>query len=393
MTEPLTPADEGELAEIVGKAYAARTPLSITGGGTQSGYGRPTQTAATLTTSALSGITLYEPQELVVSARAGTPIANVAAMLAGERQRLAFDPPDRRGLYGVPGTPTIGAVAATNASGPRRIQGGAARDSLLGVRAVNGQGEIVRSGGRVMKNVTGYDLVKFLAGSFGTLAVLSEVTFKVAPIPETEATLVLSGLDDARAVAALSAALGSPWSVTGAAHIPSPDARTIVRIEGFGESVKERATRLTALLAPFGPVDVPSGEESAAMWRSVGDLSALNLKPDAAVWRISVRPSDGPVIVEAIRRNHPLKILYDWGGGLVWIAIDGAIPDAGAPVVRAAVRAVGGHATLMRASDHVRLSVDVFQPLAPPLLELTRKLKAAFDPAGVLNPGRMVAGI
>jgi glycolate oxidase FAD binding subunit len=261
------------------------------------------------------------------------------------------------------------------------------------VRAVNGQGEIVRSGGRVMKNVTGYDLVKFLAGSFGTLAVLSEVTFKVAPIPETEATLVLSALDDARAVAALSAALGSPWSVTGAAHIPSADARTTVRIEGFGESVKERTVRLTTLLTPFAPVDVLSGEESAAMWRSVGDLSALNLKPDDALWRISVRPSDGPVVGEAIGRNHPLKILYDWGGGLVWIAIDGATPDAGAPTVRAAVRAVGGHAMLIRAPDQVRLAVDVFEPLAPPLLELTRKLKAAFDPAGVLNPGRMVAGI
>jgi glycolate oxidase FAD binding subunit len=393
MADQFTPADEGELADIVGKANAERTPLSVAGGGTQSGLGRPMQTAATLNTSGLSGITLYEPSELVVSARAGTPVAVVEALLSAERQRLAFETVDRSRLYGASGTPTIGAVAATNASGPRRIQVGAARDGMIGVRAVNGQGEIVKSGGRVMKNVTGYDLVKFLAGSFGTLAVLTEVTFKVTPMPESGATLAISGLDDARGVAALSAALCSPWSVTGAAHQPGPDARTLLRIEGFAESVKERTRRLTALLAPFGAVDVLAGEASLAVWRSVGDLTMLGLSPTDAVWRISVRPGDGPAVADSIRRSYHANVLYDWGGGLVWIAVDGAVPDAGASAIRAAVRAVGGHATLVRASDQVRLAVDAFEPLPDAIMSLTRKLKAAFDPAGILNPGRMYAAI
>ena len=392
MSPALAPGDEQELAAAVADAAAHKKPLAIVGGGTRTRLGRPMQTAATLSTAGLGGVTLYEPAELVLSARAGTPLAEVEVLLAESRQRLAFEPIDHRHIFASSGEPTIGAVAAANLSGPRRIQAGAARDSLIGVRAVTGRGDVVKSGGRVMKNVTGYDLVKFLAGSFGTLAVLSEVTFKVLPAPESEATLVFAGFDDARAVAALSAALGSPFSVAGAAHIPGELAQTCLRTEGFAASVADRATRLRDLLAAFGSADILDATASAELWKSIRDLDALAAPPDVPVWRVSVRPSDGPAVAEAARRAFPVRILYDWGGGLVWIA-GGEGPDAGAAIIREAVRAVGGHATLLRAPDDVRLAVDVFEPLAEPVMALTRRLKASFDPDGVLNPGRMYAGV
>ena len=376
MTDFLLPADEAELAGIVADAAARKAPLAVAGGGTKAGLGRPTQTAATVSTAAIAGITLYEPAELVIAARAGTLLSEVEAALARNGQCLAFEPADWRRLYGATGAPTVGGVAAANLSGPRRIQAGAARDGMIGLRAVTGAGEVVKSGGRVMKNVTGLDLVKFLAGSYGTLAVLSEVTFKVQPSAETEATLALAGLDDARAVAALSAALGSPWSVTGAAHLPAFNgnvARTLVRLEGFADSVKARAEKLARLLGPYGGAEIVPAEASWALWRAIRDLDVLDGAAVAAtpLWRVSVRPSDGPKVAAAVRRAFDAPILYDWGGGLVWIA-GGTGDDAGAAVVRAAVAEVGGHATLMRAPDHVRLAVDV---------------------AGILNPGRMYAGV
>ena len=392
MTVLLSPVDEAALAALVADAAVEKTPLAIVGGGTRVGLGRPMQTAATLSTARLTGVTLYEPSELVLSVRVGTPLSEVEELLSSNSQRLAFEPIDHRSVYGASGESTIGAIAAANVSGSRRIQAGAARDSLIGIRAVNGSGEIVKSGGRVMKNVTGYDLVKFLAGSYGTLAVLSEVTFKVLPMPETETTLVFGGLSDDRAVSLLSAALGSPYAVTGGAHVPGETARTLARLEGFAASVVERGQQLTRSLSAFGSPEILDRAQSVSLWNSIGNLDALGASPDAPIWRVSVRPSDGPKIAEAVRRAFPARFLYDWGGGLVWVA-GGDGPDSGASVVRAAVRNVGGHATLVRAPDDVRLTVDVFEPLAAPVMELTRKLKAAFDPAGILNPGRMYPGI
>ncbi len=395
MSEPLLPIDENEVADIVAVAAGRRTPLAIMGGGTRSGLGRPVQAAAALSTAELSGVTLYEPSELVISARAGTPLAEIEALLAENGQRLTFEPPDHRRLYGSSGEPTIGAVAAANLSGPRRIQAGAARDGLIGLRAVTGRGEVVKSGGRVMKNVTGYDLVKFLAGSYGTLAVLSEVTFKVLPAPETEATLVIEGLDDAAAVAALSAALGTPFSVTGAAHMPFTSqrpGRTCIRLEGFAASVADRVERMRATPGPFAGAAVLDATETAELWHAIRDVDALGAPDEAPVWRLSVKPTAAPALVETLHRAFECRALYDWGGGLVWIA-GGDGPDVGAEAIRSAVAAVGGHATLIRAPDDVRNAVDVFQPLAEPLMALTRKLKESFDPAGILNPGRMYAGV
>jgi glycolate oxidase FAD binding subunit len=389
------PDDEASVAETV-RAARIDGPLEITGGATKRGLGRPTQTAATLSLDRLSGITLYEPAELVISAKAGTPLAELESTLAAGGQRLAFDPPRLTALWeGDPARASIGAVVAANLAGPRRIHAGAARDSLIGVRLVNGRGEIVKNGGRVMKNVTGYDLVKLMAGAFGTLGVLTEVTFKVLPSPETEATLIFSGLSEADAVACLSAGLGSPWEVTGAAHLPgwagSP-AETLLRLEGFEAQMTYRAGALAAHLVAHGVPDVLRCEASAARWREVGELAPLGDVSALAVWKISTRPASGPSVAAALRRAGVSRLFLDWGGGLIWAACEPA-GDAQAGPIRAALATHGGHATLMKAPDEIRAAAEVFHPLPTPVMELTRKIKDAFDPARVLNPGRMYAGV
>lgn len=390
-----TPTSEAETAEAVLTARAAHRPFAIVGGGTRAGLGRPVQADTLLGTSALAGITLYEPSELVIAARAGTKLADIEAALAANRQRLAFEPMDHRALYGTEGTPTIGAIAACNISGPRRIQAGAARDHLLGLRFVNGRGEIIKSGGRVMKNVTGLDLVKLQCGAHGTLGVLTEATFKVLPEPETAGTLALRGLADETAVAALSAALGSPYQVTGAAHLPAgtgaDEALTLLRLEGARASVEERCIALAKLLAPLRAARKFDAEQADALWRDIRDVLPLAEPRQTAIWRLSVKPTEAPKIVAALSSEIKLRHFYDWGGGLVWLAVAEA-HDAHAAEVRAAL-AGRGHATLVRAPAEIRARVDIFEPLSAPLRKITAGIKASFDPDHIVNPGRMYAGI
>jgi glycolate oxidase FAD binding subunit len=273
---------------------------------------------------------------------------------------------------------------------------GAARDALIGVRFVNGRGEIIKSGGRVMKNVTGLDLVKLMAGSWGTLGFLTEVTFKVLPKAERVATLVLTGLDDARAIEALALALGSPFEVTGAAHLPpalgEASGRTLVRIEGFSTSVEYRLGELRRLLKRFGGGDIMDGEAASGLWREVRDVRPLVEPRDRAVWRVSTAPTKAPDLMARIAGGLDARWYYDWGGGLVWIATD-PTGDAGAAAIRATVARSGGHATLVRAPAEVRAAVAVFEPLSEPLMRVTAGIKAALDPAGIFNPGRMYAGV
>ncbi|MFC3694814.1 FAD-binding protein [Chenggangzhangella methanolivorans] len=393
MSDLVAPADEAGIASAIHEAMSSKTPIAIRGAGTRSGLGRPVQAARTVTTEKLTGVTLLEPAELVVSALAGTPVAEVEAALGQAGQRLAFEPFDHRPLYGGNGAePTIGGLVATNASGPRRVIAGAARDALIGVRLATGRGEVIRSGGRVMKNVTGYDLVKLACGSHGTLGVVTEATFKTSPIPETEGSLVIEGLDDARAVAALSAAMGSPFEPSGTAHLPSVDggpARTVVRLENFESQLRYRLGELEKLLKPYGSAAHLDREPSRALWGEIRAAAPLLGDPSRAVWRVSVAPSRAAAFVASL---GPLVAahFYDWSGGLVWIAVEPS-DDAGAAILRPAVKAARGHATLLRAEDGVRASVDVFEPEAPAFARLAREVTAAFDPAGVLNPGRMHA--
>lgn len=363
----LNPQSESELAEMVRDAAG---PLRIAGGGTRD-YGRVVQ-GDLLSVAGLSGITLYEPGALTLVAQAGTSLAMVHQVLAGAGQRLAFEPMDHRALLGTTGEPTIGGVVAANVSGPRRVQTGAARDYLLGVRFVDGSGQVVKNGGRVMKNVTGLDLARLMAGAHGTLGVLTEVAFKVLPQVEAVATLVLQGLDDVRAVAALAAGLGSPFEVTAAAH--DPEARlTRLRIEGFAGSVAYRAGRLVELLAPFGVAEVVEFD-----WTQVRDVKDFAAR-DGDVWRLSVKPSDAPGIVA--RLGRPVR--YDWGGGLVWV-----LSPEGADV-RALIGPMAGHATLIRASLATRAAIHPFHPEPAANAVLAKGLRARFDPRGILNTGLM----
>ncbi len=398
------PATEAEACTVVSQARAARRPLILQGGGTRAGLGRPTNAVDALSSAGLTGITLYEPSELVIGARAGTPVRVVEETLAERGQMLPVEPMDHRRLYGgqgaqpagepTVGEPTVGGLVATNASGPRRFAAGAVRDHLIGVRVVNGFGEAVKSGGRVMKNVTGLDLVKLECGAHGTLGFLTEVTFKVVPRPETALTLQFEGLDDARAVAALTRAIGTPFEMTGAAHLPGADgapARTLLRLDGFASSVDDRATRLSALLAEFGAPERLPERIAAPLWDEVRDGVAFGARAADAVWRVSVAPTRGPAVAARLA-GVALRHCFDWGGGLIWLATE-ATGDAGAAAIRAAVAEVGGHATLLRAPDAVRAAVDVFEPLQPALAAVTAGIKASFDPERVFNPGRMYGGM
>jgi glycolate dehydrogenase FAD-binding subunit len=378
----MTPESEEELAAAVAGASG---PLRVVGGGT-----RPVGKAIAgdvLSAAALSGVSLYEPGALTIVAGAGTPVADIDAVLAEHGQRLAFEPMDHRALLGTSGTPTIGGVVAANVSGPRRIQVGACRDFLLGVRFVDGQGRIIKNGGRVMKNVTGYDLVKLMAGSHGTLGVLSELSFKVQAIPKAEATLVRRGLDAGQGVAALSAALASPYDVSGAAHVGAgvlgAAAQTCIRVEGMEHSVAYRAGQL-------GGEDwqVLEGSDSAALWRDLRDVTPFAARA-GAVWRVSVKPSDGPVLCAALTENGlEHAAILDWGGGLVWLLVD-EVGDAGAALIRQQIATMGGHATLVRAAPDLRAKVPVFEPQAAPIAALAAGLRARFDPRAILNPGLM----
>ena len=404
MTDVLKPRDAKEVEDAVRWALGNDKALELAGQGSKRGIGRPSQTDATLDLSGLSGVTLYEPEELVLSAKSGTPLAEIEALLDKNNQMLAFEPMDYGPLLGgETGKGTVGGAIAVNLSGPRRIKAGAARDHFLGVSAVTGRGDAIKSGGRVVKNVTGYDLCKLMAGSWGTLAAMTDITVKVLPKAETEATVIVSGLDDSRAAKAMAAAMGSPFDVSAAAHLPdhvaswfdglpNAEAATALRIDGFAPSVMHRKEALAALLKSFGPVAILDAKDSQALWRGVREVrpfagGAARQRP---LWRISAPPARGHEIANLI--TPAAQMFYDWAGGLIWVAMP--VPDEPDAVsIRKAVAQVGGHATLIRAPASVRAAVDVFEPEEPGVAALSKRVKESFDPKGVLNPGRMWAGV
>lgn len=404
MHEILKPAADWELQSMLSQLREQKIPVEIMGSGTKRGVGRPVAANIAITTAGLRGITLYESTELVMSARCGTPVSQIEVELASRGQMLAFEPIDLGPcLGGHAGLHTIGAIFAGNLSGSRRISAGAARDHLIGVKAISGRGEVFKSGGRVVKNVTGYDLARGIAGSWGTLAVLTEVTFKVAPIPDDVATLVYSGLTDDLAIELMSAALGLPYEVSGTVHVGENLVKrlkheglsgkrtplTALRIENFTKSVAYRKGKLIEALREWGkPIELDL-EDSLRFWGEMRRLSVFAYNPNY-LWRISTTPKEAANLVLMIKRHMPADVLYDWSGGLVWLETP-ASADAGAADIRRAVAIHGGHATLIRADAAVRHTVDVFQPLNPALEQLTRGLKAAFDPDNLLNPGRIYA--
>ncbi len=411
MSTTFKPDNDAQVVEAVAWAAAEKAPLEVIGRGTKRGLGCPVQVAHGIELSGLTGITLYEAEELVLVARAGTPLAEIETALREKRQMLAFEPPDLGPLLGgAAGQGSIGGALACNLSGPRRIKVGAARDHFLGFHAVSGRGEVFKSGGRVVKNVTGYDLSKLMAGAYGTLSALTDVAVKVMPASEKTRTVLLFGLDDTGALAAMTRALGSAHEVSGAAHLPAARAAdsgvsyvskaggavTALRVEGPGPSVDYRCAALRREMSDLAETEELHSMNSAALWRELRDVIPFIAHPEHLVWRISVPPQEAPRVAAEIAGSLDAAYFYDWGGGLIWLALpapDGAASDAGAGAIRAALEASGGHATLIRAPTEVRAAVPVFQPQDAATAALTERVKDGFDPNRVLNPGRMYAGV
>jgi glycolate oxidase FAD binding subunit len=377
--------DAKDVEEVVRAAIAGEQPLEIIGHGTKRAIGHPMATNAVLDLSALNAVSAYEPNELIITVQAGAPLADVQSLIDSKNQQFAFEPMDTSALLGVSGNGTIGGMIGAGLAGPRRIKAGGARDHLLGAHAVSGFGDSFKTGGRVVKNVTGYDLCKLLAGSWGTLAVMTEVTLKV-----------------------MTMALGSPFDVSGAAHLPNSAFRpatgalagfaaqgravTLLRLEGIAASVADRANSLGKTLSPFGSVETLQDAASAAAWGAIRDVEpfaasgALGAWP---VWRIVCPPASGGALGQALARDTGGDVIYDWGGGLIWAALPPK-PDAQAALIRQRVEAAGGHASLIRASEQVRRNVDVFHPQAGGLAALSQRVRHSFDPKIILNRGRML---
>ena len=399
------PTTERELVELVTEAANTRWLLEVAGSGSKRRAGRPMDVSGVVTTRNMRGITLSEPSEQVISARAGTLLTALDVELAKHNQMLACEPIDLGPVLGEPlGQTTVGGMVATNMSGSRRIQRGAVRDQLLGVRCVNGRGELFKWGGRVMKNVTGYDLCRTLAGSWGTLGIFTELTLRAIPKPQETRTLLLLGQPDSIAIEILCQAMATPYEVTGTFHLQASLARhlrfagladmgttvTALRVENFSSSVAYRCEQLKSLFTPFGELIELNNVDSLVFWEEIRQLSFLQGSTDP-VWRVQTAPRMGPRLVESVSRHRQCRAAFDWSGGLVWLEVPDS-GDAGADDIRRAVATLGGHATLIRAEPAIRRTVEVFPPLEAAVQRLSNGIKQSFDPIGILNPGRLYSG-
>ncbi|TNE36200.1 MAG: FAD-binding protein [Alphaproteobacteria bacterium] len=398
----VTITEEQQLQDMLDWALAGQKTLSLQGSGSKTPLGRPVEADAHLDLSGLSGVTLYEPAELVMRAKAGTKLVDIRKTLAENHQMLAFDPPDYGPLLGgAAGLATLGGTFSCNLSGARRVKAGSARDHLLGVTGFTGRGQAFQTGSRVMKNVTGYDLCKLVAGSYGTLAIASTVTFKVLPAPEKIRTVLLYGAMLQDAVALMRDGLSSVHDVSAAAYLPADVAARLsinqvcesgkpvlaMKIEGPGPSASFRTEEIRILLGAKGEVEELDQENSDAFWRFVGDVSPF-VGSEKPVWKLSLPPANAAAVVMAITEKTPARMYLDWGGGLIWLEMTDAPDDGGAAIVRASL-AGAGHATLIRGAEELRRRIAPFQPQALPIEKLNVRIKNAFDPEHILNPGRM----
>ena len=409
MQSTLRVRDAREAQQAIAELLAGARTAEIVAGASCRSYGRPLRADVLLDVSALAGITIYEPAELVLSALPGTPLSLIRTTLADQRQHLAFEPPDFGRLWGSdPGHGTLGGCLSIGAGGPRRPSAGAPRDHFLGVRGVNGFAQAFAAGGRVVKNVTGFDLPKLLAGSLGTLAVMTEVTVKVMPAPPRTKTLLLHGLEDAQAVAVMSEALSGPAAVSGAAHFPAALASTLpglqgasaavtaLRLEGLERSIDARLEQLKQRLGRAGSECTTLDEDaSRQLWIDVADVAAFAGPLERPVWRLSLRASTAVGLIRTIHESLECRYYFDWGGALLWVELPPE-PLAHQALVRDACLRVGGpdaHATLVRATEQVRASAAPLPPLAGPLATLTERIKTQFDPQRLFNRGRMYPGL
>jgi glycolate oxidase FAD binding subunit len=385
------PASVDALVETISGAHAVSCRLELIGGGTKRTLGDPVAAEAVLDLSALSGIDFYEPEELVIKVQVGTSLAEIREVLAAKKQHLAFEPPDYAAFFGnPPAIGTIGGIVACNLAGPRRVQAGAPRDAILGVEGVNGRGEAFKGGGRTVKNVTGYDIPKLMTGSFGVLAALTSVTLKVLPAPPYEITLLLSELEDAKAIELLADMLGSPVDLSAAAHLGGTRADaplTAVRLEGLRDLVVARGAELESRLRKTAHVRIIADEESRDFWRGLRDLSSFAADPDTCVWRLMLPGTQAASVVRAVGG----EAIYDWGGSEVFVRTEADKAEDHARALRAMVGEAGGNACLFRAPAAVRRQVGTFQPRTKALSELGVRVRRMFDPKGILNPGKLGA--
>ena len=411
MSNLLEPDTVQEILEIVKWANANSLTLEIIGKNSKKFLGRPINTSHKLNLQKLSGIEDYLPNELVITAKAGTPISTIKNELAKNRQHLIFEPPNFSPLFGRPSNPgSIGGMISCNLAGPRRVVSGAVRDHFLGFKAISGRGEKFKSGGKVVKNVTGFDLSKLIAGSYGTLAIMTEVTLKALPSPEKTRTVLVKlpsvNCTHLESIKSMTNALTSSHEVSGAAFLPKKVSErskvgfvksagcslTVIRIEGPGPSVKYRCEALKKMLKDFGEIEELHSRNSIKLWREIRDVSLLKSKKNQTIWRISCPPAEGIKFTSKIFKKGQTEAMYDWGGGLIWLTIEKPSENQYS-LIQSIVKQIGGHATLFFGSDRARLKHPVFQPLPTPLMNLTQRIKDGFDPNRILNPGRMYIGL
>jgi glycolate oxidase FAD binding subunit len=338
-------------------ASAAGTPLRLRGGGTKDWYGQALD-GEVLDTRAYTGVVSYEPTELVITARCGTPLAEIEALLAQHHQMLAFEPP----RFGAGST--IGGVVASALSGPRRASAGAVRDFVLGALLMDGRGEALRFGGQVMKNVAGYDVSRLLAGSLGTLGLILEVSLKVLPVPLREASIRFD-MSEIEALTRVNEWAGQPLPISASCW---HQGALSLRLSGAEAAVVAAQRRLGGT-----PLD-----DGAAFWASLRDQSHDFFTGGGSLWRLSVPPAASAIILRG-------EQLIEWGGAQRWLKV-AECDAAQAAGVRSTVAAAGGHAALFRGADK---QLGVFHPLAPAVAKIHDRLKQSFDPAGIFNPGRM----
>ena len=391
------PDNLNEMLSVIAEAMADGTPLSVSGCASKSDWGYAIADSRPVSVDRWAGIIDYQPDELILTVRAGTPMTEINETLADKNQMLGFEPPDPSVLFAktdLSNKGSIGGVLATNSSGSRRLTAGAARDFLLGFEAASGRGERFRSGGKVVKNVTGYDLSKLICGSFGTLAIMDELTLKTLPRPEASKSVLIPAADLATAVRHISAILATPHEPSAAAILPSDIAAlagfgygqmlAVIRFEGFAISVNDR---VNAVLSLYPDGDSIDDAASQTLWQAIGDTALLG---DAAgdIWKLSCAPSAAPLVINALPDEWPLRYYADWAGGLLWI--DVPTGDVAGTILRQVLADHGGgFAQLIRDAGNTRSLVPPFQPLPSPQLALHKRIKAAFDPKGILNPGRM----
>lgn len=385
-SDAIQPRNLNELSELFVQAAEKHRVLEVRGGGTKTEIGQPRDAREFVDMRGFAGIVEYDPGELVMTVNAGTSLAEVQRALEANNQMLAFEPFDHAELLDVASGATIGGIVMANVSGPRRLSAGAARDHVLGFEGVSGQGQVFKAGSRVVKNVTGYDLPRLMTGSWGQLAALTTLSLKVLPRPRAETTLVVEGLSDAAAVALMARALGSSAEVSSAAHVPvsagNAFSGTALRLEGFAPSVAARLEQLKSLCTQAGAMRVLEHEESATLWRDVRDVKLLSR--EETLWRVTLPPASGHRVIETLGRG-PYRYFYDWAGGLIWISAPREV------AVREAAQRAGGQAVLIRASADIRTRLPALHPEAAGVAALRRKLKTAFDPAGILDPFRFTS--